>query len=78
MTQPTIRIHESQRLPPGWRWGAHISGPGWSGYWAIRRHDGKAVRTVQTPCLDEMRNSATLLDELAGAPPENQEMHRVG
>lgn len=50
-----------QDAPPGWRWGAHTSGPGWEGYYLLGV-EGASLIAVQRP--DMAAEDATGEDEL--------------
>lgn len=63
----SARIHwpaSVHRAPPGWRWGAHTSGPGWEGYYLLGEdcREGATLLAVQRP--DMNAEDAPTADEL--------------
>lgn len=48
----TIDLPESCDLPAGYRWGAHWSAAGRSGYYVIRESDDASVRAVCRPDIE--------------------------
>lgn len=49
MSKYDVTISETQALPAGYRYGAHVSGPGWSGYHIIRESDDARIVARVTP-----------------------------
>lgn len=51
MSSYDITIRDDQDLPQGYRYGAHLSGPGWSGYYVIREDGASVVARLEPDCL---------------------------
>lgn len=67
-----ITIRETQALPDGYRWGAHVGEPGWSGYYLIRESDDASCVARMTPEEVEDR-SAMEIDDAIRASAEEEE-----
>lgn len=54
MSKYDITIRDDQALPQGYRYGAHLSGPGWSGYYVLREDGASLVARVEPVLLPDV------------------------
>ena len=79
-----LMINDDARLPSGYRYGAHVSGPGWSGYYVIRESDdarciaGQTPESTEPPTADDIDDAiAAAADEAAAEEAEDEEWERA-
>lgn len=65
-----IMIRDDQTLPIGYRYGTHVGGPGWSGYYVIRESDGSSCVARSTPESIEDRTAADFDEAIHDATRE--------
>lgn len=67
-----ITIRETQALPDGYRWGAHVCEPGWSGYYVIRESDDASCVARITPENAEDLSAGEIDDAIRASAEEEE------